>query len=200
MFILFLIYIYVEIILVVRFSSPFASQIFLGYRILFSYILIDRLSRFKRNRFHNSGHGNWLSELETEVTLRLTVSQSVCLGIEYPSRTCDQILFLFVMLLSEICGLVSLGRLLWREDGSAICSVITHWSESLRTRNHTLLSHLRLPQPGGPGSHIYIPQDQGGPVISQSNGFPLRRLLRLAELRWRYSNPPPTWGDRPLYI
>jgi hypothetical protein len=25
-------------------------------------------------------------------------------------------------------------------------------------------SHLRLPQPGGPGSHIYIPQEQGGPV------------------------------------
>jgi hypothetical protein len=26
-------------------------------------------------------------------------------------------------------------------------------------------SHLRLPQPGGPGPHIYIPQEQGGPVI-----------------------------------
>jgi hypothetical protein len=40
------------------------------------------------------------------------------------------------MLLSEICGLVSGGRPLWRENGSAICSVITHWSESLRTRYH----------------------------------------------------------------
>jgi hypothetical protein len=37
------------------------------------------------------------------------------------------------------------GAPLWREDGSAICSVITQWSESLRTLNHTLLSHLRLP-------------------------------------------------------
>jgi hypothetical protein len=46
---------------------------------------------------------------------------------------------------------VSMGRHLWREAGSAICSVITQWSELLRTRNHTLLSHLRLPQPGGPG-------------------------------------------------
>jgi hypothetical protein len=36
---------------------------------------------------------------------------------------------------------------LWREDGSAVCSAITRWSESLRTRNHTLLSHLRLPPP-----------------------------------------------------
>jgi hypothetical protein len=64
---------------------------------------------------------------KSEVTLRLTVSQSVsqsvCLGIEYPCGTCDQILFSVGMLLSEICGLVSL----WREDGSAICSVITQW-------------------------------------------------------------------------
>jgi hypothetical protein len=55
--------------------------------------------------------------------------------------------------------LVSIGRPLWQEDGSAICSVITRLSESRRTRNHTLLSHLRLPQPGGPGSRISIPLD-----------------------------------------
>jgi hypothetical protein len=78
-----------------------------------------------------------------------TKSQSVCLGIEHPSGTYDQILLAVGMLLSEICGLVSVGRPLWREDGSAICSVITRWSESLRIRNLTLLSHLRLPQPGG---------------------------------------------------
>jgi hypothetical protein len=29
------------------------------------------------------------------------------------------------MLLSEICGLVSVGRPLWRQDGSAICGLIT---------------------------------------------------------------------------
>jgi hypothetical protein len=39
------------------------------------------------------------------------------------------------MLLSEICGLVSVERPLWREDESTICSVITQWSESRRTRN-----------------------------------------------------------------
>jgi hypothetical protein len=93
-----------------------------------------------------------------------SVSQSVCLGIEHDCGTCDQILFPVGMLLSKICGLVSVGRPLWREDGSAIYSVITQWSESSRTRNHTLLSHLRLPQHGGSGSRIYIPQEQGGPV------------------------------------
>jgi hypothetical protein len=77
------------------------------------------------------------------------------------------------MLLSEICGLVSVGRPLWREDGSAICSVITQWSGSRRTRNHTLLSHLRLPQSGLPGSrnYSYIPQEQGGPVILPGTRF-----------------------------
>jgi hypothetical protein len=104
------------------------------------------------------------------------------------------------MLLPEICGLVSVGRPLWREDGSAICSAITQWSESLRIRNNILLSHLRLPQPGGPGSRIYIPQEQGGPLMPPGTGFPLRRLLRLAGLRWRYSNPPPTWRTRFPYL
>jgi hypothetical protein len=48
--------------------------------------------------------------VSVEVTLRLTVSQSLCLGIEYSCGTCDQILFPVGMLLSEICGLVSIGR------------------------------------------------------------------------------------------
>jgi hypothetical protein len=109
-----------------------------------------------------------------------SVSQSVSLFIEHPCGTCDQILFPVGMFLSEISGLVSMGRPLWPEDESAICNVITQWSESLRTRNHILLSHLRLPQPGGPGSRIYIPQEQGGPVKLPGTGFPLRRLLRLA--------------------
>jgi hypothetical protein len=91
--------------------------------------------------------------MEVEVTLRLTVSQSVCLGIEYPCGTHDKILFPFRMLLSEICGLVSMGHPLWREDGPAICGVSIQWSESHRTRNHTLLSHLRLT------AYCYIMED-----------------------------------------
>jgi hypothetical protein len=56
-------------------------------------------------------------------------------------------------------------------------AVWSQWSESRRTHNHTLLSHLRLPQPGGPGSCIYIPQEQGGPVIPLGTAFrnPLNR-------------------------
>jgi hypothetical protein len=39
---------------------------------------------------------------------------------------------------------------------------------------------LRLLQPGGPGSRIYIPQEQGGPFIPTGSGFPFCLLLRLA--------------------
>jgi hypothetical protein len=70
------------------------------------------------------------------------------------SGSSDLILLPVGGLMSESCSLVSVGRPLRREDGSAACSAITQWSESRRTRNHTLLSHLRFPQPGGPGSCI----------------------------------------------
>jgi hypothetical protein len=53
------------------------------------------------------------------------------------------------------------------------------------------VSDSRLSQTGGPGPRIYIPQEQGGPLIYPGTGFPFRRLLRLAGTRWRYSNPPP---------
>jgi hypothetical protein len=46
------------------------------------------------------------------------------------------------------------------------------------------VSDLRLPRPGGPGLHIYISQEQGGPVIPPGTGVPFRRFLRLAGLGW----------------
>jgi hypothetical protein len=45
----------------------------------------------------------------------------------------------------------------------------------------------RLPQPEGPGPHIYIPRDR----LAPGTGFHFRRLLLLAGLRWGYSTPPP---------
>jgi hypothetical protein len=53
----------------------------------------------------------------------------------------------------------------------------------------------KLTQPGGPGSRIYISQEQGDPVILPGTGFPFLRLLRLTGLRWRYLNPPPHRGS-----
>jgi hypothetical protein len=59
-----------------------------------------------------------------------SVGQSECLGIDHPCGTCDQILRPVGMLLSEICGLVSIGRPLWREVESvsyqSLSAVIAH--------------------------------------------------------------------------
>jgi hypothetical protein len=49
------------------------------------------------------------------------------------------------------------------------------------------VSDSRLSEPGGPGPRIYIPQEQGGPVVPPGTGLPFRRLLRPPGLRWRYS-------------
>jgi hypothetical protein len=37
------------------------------------------------------------------------------------------------------------------------------------------ISDLRLPQTGGPRPRIYIPQEQGGPVIHPGTGFTLSK-------------------------
>jgi hypothetical protein len=71
-----------------------------------------------------------------------------------------------------------------------LARAVTHGSKSHRTHGHILLSHLRLPQPGGPGPCIYIPQEQGGrytprhwvPLLSplnDSQGYGVGILTRL---------------------
>jgi hypothetical protein len=53
----------------------------------------------------------------------------------------------------------------------SVCAAFLR-SESHGTHEHILLSlFLRLPQPGGPGPCIYIPQKQGGPVVPPGIGF-----------------------------
>jgi hypothetical protein len=59
--------------------------------------------------------------------------------------------------------------------------------------SHFTVSDSRLPQPEEPSPRNYIHQEQGGTIIPPGTGFPFRRLLQLAGLRWRYSTPPPHW-------
>jgi hypothetical protein len=54
---------------------------------------------------------------EVEVTLRLTVSQSVSLGVEPHLGLMTRYILLF-----DNCGLAFVGRPLWREDGSVFCT------------------------------------------------------------------------------
>jgi hypothetical protein len=54
------------------------------------------------------------------------------------------------------------------------------------------LSQIRdSPNLGGQVPVFISLEEQGGPAISPGTGFPFRRLLGLAGLRWRYSAPPP---------
>jgi hypothetical protein len=50
---------------------------------------------------------------------------------------------------------------------------------------HFTLSDSRNPQPGGPGPHTYIPQEQGCPIIPPYTAFLFRRLLRLETIHVR---------------
>jgi hypothetical protein len=62
--------------------------------------------------------------------------------------------------------------------------------------SYLTFSASRLPQRGGSGLRIYMPQKQGSPVTPPGVGFPFRRALRLAGLGGRYSNQPPNRRQR----
>jgi hypothetical protein len=52
-----------------------------------------------------------------------------------------------------------------------LVSAVPLWLESRGTQNHILLSQfLRLPQPGGPGPRIYIPQVQVAQIYPRAPG------------------------------
>jgi hypothetical protein len=112
-------------------------------------------------------------ELEVEVNLQPTVSWPACLGVRRPSGTRDQFFFLLEISFRQlrVCYFVApsltRGRVcnLLVQLFLGLARAVTLGSKSRRTHGLILLSHLGLPQLGGPGSHIYIPQEQGGPVI-----------------------------------
>jgi hypothetical protein len=58
--------------------------------------------------------------------------------------------------------ILTMGLLFTRTIASGPCQ-ISHSGVRDQNSDNILLSHLRLPKPGGPGPSIYIPQEQGGP-------------------------------------
>jgi hypothetical protein len=107
-----------------------------------------------------SMYGIWAHQVK--VTLRLTVSQPVSLGVE-PH---DQIFITLWQFRSCFCVAPSLmrGRVCLLFMLLVLASAVFLGSESLGTRDHILLSQIW--------------------------DFPVGRLLRLAGSRWRYSTPP----------
>jgi hypothetical protein len=97
------------------------------------------------------------------------------------------------LLLPDSCCLLTWGAL-WRQDGSVLYTAVeTRQLKLSRVRvqqdswPYFISSNLKSLQPGGPDPSIYIPQEQGGPVMSLGTEFPFRRLLRLTGPWWKYS-------------
>jgi hypothetical protein len=107
------------------------------------------------------------SRLSLSLMLRPSLSRPVFLGVKYPSGAKDQIFITVRQLQVCWCGAPcrTRGRVCNLQLLLVVASTFIHGSESRGARDYILLSQIR--------------------------DFPFRRLLRLAGLRWRYSNPPP---------
>jgi hypothetical protein len=100
-----------------------------------------------------------------EVKLRPRVSRPVYLGVGNTSEAQKQIFFSAWQMRVSWCGEPSLPREwvcnLLVQLLLGIARAVILGSTSRRTRDHILLSHLRLSQLGGSGSRINILQEQG---------------------------------------
>jgi hypothetical protein len=118
---------------------------------------------------------------EVEVNLRPTVSRPVCLGVRRPSGTRDQLYFLLEIFFRHLRVCYFVAPSLTR---GRVCNLLYNcfWAlpePSLLGRSPAELRSIFYcliwdsPQPGGPGSRIYIPQEQGGPDMPPGTGFNL---------------------------
>jgi hypothetical protein len=142
-------------------------------------------------------------EVEVEVNLWRTVSRPVCLGVRRPSGTRDQFFFLLEISFRQLQLCYFVAPSLTR---GRVCNLLVQWllglaravtleSKSHRTHGHILLSHLRLPQPGGPGPRIYIPPGTGWP--SYTPGHWVRNTRHTVRNILHGPYPMSSMGDTP---
>jgi hypothetical protein len=130
----------------------------------------------------------YILEVEVEINLRPTVIRPVSLGVRRPSGTRDQFHFLLEIFLRHLrfCNFVASsltrGRVfnLLVQLLLGLARAVTLGSKSRRTHDNILLSLMRLPQPGGRGSRIYIPRNRVAQLYPWALGSLFCRLLRLA--------------------
>jgi hypothetical protein len=141
--------------------------------------------------FHLQPESESESESELLYDCRFTANQFVL--ATRPLRLTTGDFFPTEHLRSSLCNIFSdEGLDLWFTvvAGFRQCSHSHVWVPRV-SEPHWSVSASRLPQPGGSRHYIYIPHEQGGPVIPPGLGLPFRCLVSLAGLRWRHSNAPP---------
>jgi hypothetical protein len=97
------------------------------------------------------------------------------------------------------CGFLDVGHPLWWEDGSVIYTYNCFWALPKQSFSGpspgelmTIFYCLSWGSPNlGARLPYFYPPGTGWPSYTPGTGFPFLCLLRLARLRWRYSNPPP---------
>jgi hypothetical protein len=129
---------------------------------------------------------------KVNVFLRSTVSRPVRFGVRHPSGKRDQFFFLLEIFFRQL----------------RICYFVAPTLTRGRVCNIMLLLVLAsvVPRDSGPyfivpvleslptwsvRSPFLYPPGTGWPSYTPRHWVPFYRLLRLARLRWRYSNPPP---------
>jgi hypothetical protein len=138
-----------------------------------------------------------LLQLYILVKLWPTVCRPVRLGVRYPSGTRDQFFPPLEISIRQlwVCYFVALSLTRKR-----VCNLLYNcfWAlpeQSLLGRSPAELIFYCLiwdaPNLEGEVPVFISPKEQSGPAIPPGTGFPFCRLLRLVELWWRYSNPPP---------
>jgi hypothetical protein len=144
----------------------------------------------------------FVKEFWQELKLKLIYdrqSVDLCLGVRLPSGAHDQIFYL-----SDDCRFIDVEHPLWREDGSVIYLYNCFWAlteQSLSGRSRAELTAifycLIWDSPTWRARFPYLyPPGTGWPSYTPGHWVPFCRLLRLSELRWRYSNPPPHGCDK----